>query len=67
MKIFLNNEPVELPSTVKTVAEIVEWKKFPAAATAVAINDKIVIKSNWSLCKPEPLDRVTIISAAFGG
>lgn len=67
MNIFLNDLPVKLPSDSMTVAALVKWKGLPASGTAVAVNDKIVRKDKWDLAALNEFDRVTIISAAFGG
>lgn len=66
-KIQVNNNIVELPVEVNTVADFVKWKGLPAATTAVALNDKIVRKDNWELQKLDEMSRLTVISAAFGG
>lgn len=67
MDIFLNNEKVTLPSEVKTVETLVKWKNIPLQGTAIALNNKIVRKESWSLTKLNQLDRIMIITAAFGG
>lgn len=67
MKILLNNIITPLPSDYMTVEELVTWRKIKPQGTAVAINDNIVKKENWHSTRLSDLDRVTIISAAFGG
>ncbi|MDE6097158.1 MAG: sulfur carrier protein ThiS [Muribaculaceae bacterium] len=67
MKIILNNILTTLPSELMTVAEFVEWKGIKPAGTAIAVNDRIVRKELWVSTSFQELDRVTVISAAFGG
>ena len=50
-----------------TVANLVAWRNIKPHGTAIALNDKIVKKENWELTKLSELDRITVISAAFGG
>lgn len=67
MKILINNIITALPRDNMNVAEIVEWKELPAGTTAVALNDKLVRRQNWDLTIPADGDRLTLITAAFGG
>lgn len=67
MNIILNNIPTPLPNDYMTIEDLVKWKGVKPSGTAVALNDKIVRKENWMLTRLSDLDRVTIISAAFGG
>lgn len=67
MTIILNNLPQKLPSELMTVAEFVEWKLIKPQGTAIAINDRIVARVKWEQTRFNHMDRVTVISAAFGG
>lgn len=67
MNIILNNIPTPLPKDYMSVEDLVKWKGVKPIGTAVAINDKIIRKESWPLTRLSELDRVTIISAAFGG
>ena len=67
MNIILNSQPVSLPSDCMSVADLVSWRNIKPHGTAIALNDKIVKKENWELTKLSELDRITVISAAFGG
>lgn len=67
MNIILNNIPTPLPSGYMTIEDLVKWRNIKAAGTAIALNDKIVRKESWNLTRLSDMDRVTIISAAFGG
>ncbi len=46
MKIFINNQHIELPSDEMTVAELIAWRNIPTGGTAITINDRIVRKSD---------------------
>lgn len=67
MNIILNNVPTPVPAEVMTVADLANWKGIKPQGTAIAINDKIVRKENWCNTCLKDFDRVTVISAAFGG
>ena len=40
MKIFINNQHIELPSDEMTVAELIAWKNIPTGGTAITINER---------------------------
>ena len=67
MKIFINNQHIELPSDEMTVAELIAWRNIPMGGTAITINDRIVRKSDRESTRLSDGDRVVVISAAFGG
>ncbi|MCH5223072.1 MAG: sulfur carrier protein ThiS [Muribaculaceae bacterium] len=67
MKIYLNNELIDLPNDYMTVEDLLKWKNISEQGTAVAINDKLLLKKDWPVKNLQDLMRVTVISAAFGG
>lgn len=67
MKIIFNNHPIELISDSMTVAELLEWKKIPSKATAVAVNSQIVKRDKWESTHFSDGDNVMVISGTFGG
>lgn len=67
MTIFFNDEPIKLPNDFMTVADLVNWKKISEQGTAIAINDKLIKRDKWNVKELNENDRVTVISAAFGG
>jgi len=67
MNIIFNNIQLKLPAEVMTVAELASWKNIKPQGTAIAVNDRIIRKEIWKSTILKPLDRVTVISAAFGG
>ncbi|MCM1377048.1 MAG: sulfur carrier protein ThiS [Clostridium sp.] len=67
MKVYINNQLEALPKEPMTVAELIAWKKLPMAGTAVAVNDRLVVAKNWEVKQLAEEDRITLITAAFGG
>ena len=67
MIITLNNQPIEIPEGVNTVSDLMKWKNIPTQGTAIALNDKLLLKKDWDVKNLEDMMNVTIISAAFGG
>ena len=67
MTIIYNDENVKLPNDFMTLADLAEWKKIPKQGSAIAVNDKLVKREEWSVTKLKDFDRVTVITAAFGG
>lgn len=67
MKAIINDIPTSLPHVNMTVAQLVEWKGIRPQGTAIAVNDKIIGKALWPTTYINDLDRITVISAAFGG
>ena len=67
MKIFINNQLVELPVGEMTVAELIAWRNIPSGGTAITLNDRIVRRSDRESTKLSDGDRIVVISAAFGG
>lgn len=67
INLFINDTATCVPDNVRTVAELLRWRQIPEQATAVAVNDRLVIAARWPLTTLADADRITIISAAFGG
>lgn len=67
MTIILNDVPVKLPNDLMNIEELVKWKGISSQGTAVALNDKLIKQDQWSVTTLKELDRVTVISAAYGG
>ena len=65
--VIINGQTIELPGDVYTLAQLLEWKNIPSRGTAVAINGKLIPASSHDVTELNPLDRLTIISAAYGG
>ena len=67
MTIIFNNENIQLPNEYMTLEDLAKWKNIPSQGSAIALNDKLVKHDNWSVTVLKDLDRVTVITAAFGG
>lgn len=67
MKIYFNNDLIDLPNDHMTLSDFLNWKEVKLAGIAVAVNNKIVRKNNWDTTPLSALDNVTVITAAFGG
>lgn len=67
MRVYLNDNPLKLPNDYMTIEDFVKWKEIPSQGTAIALNDKLIKQSQWLVTKLKDEDRITVISAAFGG
>ena len=67
MIISINNNDVEFSSDDLTIAELIEQQRISKSGTAIAVNDKIVRHDQWDSFRLKDCDRLTVISAAFGG
>ena len=67
MTIFYNDVPMTLPNNYMTLADLAQLKQVPPQGSAIALNDKLIKRDAWSVTPLNENDRVTVISAAFGG
>lgn len=67
MIIIYNDEITKLPNDFMTVADLAEWKNLKNQGTAIAVNDLLIPKTKWSVTRLKEQDRVTVITAAYGG
>lgn len=67
MNITINDNQVILPNDYMTISDLVKWKEIPSQGTAIALNDKLIKQDMWKITYLKDQDRITIISAAFGG
>lgn len=67
MKVFLNDNIVDLPDEYMTIADLIKWKNIPSQGTAIALNNKLIKQDKWSVTDLHVNDHITVISAAFGG
>lgn len=65
--VFINDTATTLPDNVTNLEELLAWKGIPAEGTAVALNDRLIIARNRAVTAIANGDRITIISATFGG
>lgn len=66
MTIHLNGESREI-SDHQSIHALIEVLAVPANGTAVAVNDRVVPRSNWGSHLLQDQDRVLVIRAAQGG
>lgn len=67
MIIIYNDEITKLPNDFMTVADLAEWKNLKNQGTAIAVNDLLISKNKWTVTHLKEQDRVTVITAAYGG
>lgn len=68
MQLKINGEFQELDLPAQTVAGLLDALKLPATrGMAVAVNDAVVPRSQWSTAELKDKDRVEIIRATQGG
>ena len=67
MTILYNNQNVDLPFEPMSLEQLAEWKEIPKQGAALALNDKLVKRELWPVTYLNPLDKVVVITAAFGG
>lgn len=67
MTIYYNNEKIEIPGNCQTISDLLTFKGVKTSGTAVAIEDSIICSDCWKDTLLKDGDKVTVISAAFGG
>lgn len=67
MYIKLNNEIIEIPSSITTLGQLLELKQIATGGTAVALNGRLVERKLLDMTELNENDDVIIITAAFGG
>lgn len=67
MNIYINDQLTEIDPISITVADLLKMRDVKTDGTAVAINNRLVRNLKWESTILNEGDRVTIISAAFGG
>ncbi len=66
MKIFINKREVEIASAL-SVLEFLELQDIKPQGIALAINNRIIGRDNWSTTHLNESDNITIIQATYGG
>ncbi len=67
MKVYVNNEPQEISSGTSLFSILSELNLSEAKGIAVAVNDEIVFRQNWSSHTLQENDKLTVIRATQGG
>lgn len=65
LRIYINNEEQLTEST--TVSELALALSLPERGVAMAVNNKVVTRQQWTETILGEGDHVTVIKAAFGG
>ena len=66
MKVYINQNETEVPEGI-TGKEWLDRQQIAAEGTAIAIDNKLVPKSEWSNRTLADGDKITLIRATFGG
>lgn len=66
MKVYINQNETEVPEGI-TVKEWLDRQQITAEGTAIAIDNKLVPKSEWNDRTLAEGDKITLIRATFGG
>lgn len=65
MKINVNNQEVETKAL--NLLQLSEEMSLPSAGVAVAVNNRMIPRTEWSQCALCESDKILIIKAACGG
>ena len=63
--VIINNEATQTEAA--TIAQLAVELALPERGVALAVNNKIIPRTNWAEATFEENDKITIIKAAFGG
>ncbi len=67
MNVLVNNKPEELADTATLLQLLTQVKLSHRPGIAVAVNNSIIIQSNWNNFKLNENDKITVIRATQGG
>ena len=67
MLLFINNSPVEVPDSIKTIGTLLDHLRIKRQGTGVGINSRLVKAADLDNTPLKAEDRLTIISATYGG
>lgn len=66
MKVQVNNKEVEIDSA-STLTQLITQLELPSQGIAVAINNKMIPRTEWECFSLQENDNLVIIKAACGG
>ena len=66
MKVQVNNKEVEL-SPSATISELTVQMELPTQGIAIAVNNKMIPRTQWNGFRLQENDQLVIIKAACGG
>lgn len=67
MQVTINDRPVEVSPGCNTLGALLEGEGFTGTGQAVAVNDRVVPKSQWAATKLEDGMKIIVIRAVCGG
>ena len=67
MEVIFNQQTIQLPDAITLAEALALFGIQQPAGIAVAVNDDVIPKSEWSGCILSPSDEVFIIRATQGG
>lgn len=66
MDIRLNNKSIQIDESI-SVQQLIDEQNISSKGIAVAINNSVIAKSNWSDTEIKENDNIIIITATQGG
>ena len=66
MKIYINQKEIEVQDSI-SVKELLDMQQISIEGTAIAIDNKLVPKTEWNDRILTEGNKITIIRATFGG
>lgn len=67
MKLFINSSLKNIPMEIDTIGKLLDYLNITRQGTGVGLNNTLVKASAWDLTHLKDEDRITIISATYGG
>ena len=66
MKIYINQKEIETQDSI-SIKELLDMQQISIEGTAIAIDNKLVLKNEWNDRILTEGNKITIIRATFGG
>lgn len=67
MTVEINNHPIEVAEDCKTLSQLLEKEGFSGIGQAVAVNNRVVPRTQWSEFVLEDGLKIIVIQAVCGG
>lgn len=67
MLIFINSVSKDIPKDINTIERLVEFLGTPRQGTGIALNGHLIPSREWISTPIHDEDRLTVISATYGG
>lgn len=67
MLVYVNNNPVEIDVVDITLLDLMLRLQIPTKGVGVGVNNKLIRAAEWPLRILKDGDRLTVISASYGG